>query len=228
VNLRHTAALALLVLIAPSRALAGGWYLIEPPSKADVDTSCTGDPSILDRIRAVLDSKTASSLQFDRCLPEAEAISPAAPLSSWRQVQAYRTLKECQVELDFQRTAEDPLYRWEGQSLFFESHREDAKAYAEREFKMTESKEKEVDKEFKKELAQRDKWLSTLPKETRDRENAQPGTEGIYDEFEETFYLNHREEYPLFSIDAARAEFARERARSSRCVASDDPRLKEK
>jgi len=81
-NLRHAAALALV-----------GWYLILPPSDADLDSSCTGAPTIMDYIRSYVRDQSATRAQFERCLPESESIATDAPISKWNQKDSCQTLK---------------------------------------------------------------------------------------------------------------------------------------
>jgi hypothetical protein len=236
---RHAAALALaglttspvLCFLFPSRTFAGGWYLLVPPTQADVEPSCIGDPTTLDRIRAFARRQTSSYVQFQRCLPKAEALADTAPLSQWYQLGSYATVKDCENFKNFYLYKRNlPESQWR---TFTSVHRKDLETLMER--------DRSFDEELK--LVEKDKLLrdeySNLPKEMRDQ--AADYMAGHFDrrDFEEKsrandqlrqifvdFVLSHREKYPIASTVFALNNIDELQAQALQCIATDDPHLK--
>jgi hypothetical protein len=239
-KLRQAAALALvglttspgLFLLFPSRTFAAGWYLMAPPTQADVEPSCMGDPTTLDRIRALVRRQRSSYVQFQRCLPKAEALADNAPLSQWYQLGSYATVKDCENFKNFYFYKRNlPQSQWR---TFTSVHRKDLETLMER--------DRSFDEELK--LLENDKLLqdeySNLPKEIRDQ--AADYVAGHFDrrDFEEKsrandqlgqifvdFVLSHRQKYPIASRVFALNNIDELQAQALQCIATDDPRLKE-
>jgi hypothetical protein len=72
-NLRHAAALALV-----------GWYVIFPPSRAEIDPLCS--------------SPSLSDVQKKLCVSEDGQLVLDAPLSEWKAGSVWRSLAECEAE----------------------------------------------------------------------------------------------------------------------------------
>ncbi len=84
---RHCAALALV-----------GWYLMTPPTQEQLDSTCRGGPSIMDRVAALVGRDDADKVHTRRCDQEGIEVALDAPLSVWDQSGEFETLKECKVE----------------------------------------------------------------------------------------------------------------------------------
>jgi len=85
-NYRHAAALALM-----------GWYLIIPPSVADLDSACNGKSVLWDVIGSFSSQDRLNSAAAT-CHDKSHQLAPQAPLSKWKQV-SFETLEECQARL---------------------------------------------------------------------------------------------------------------------------------
>ena len=72
-------------LLAATPALAGGWYLMQPPTRAEeCGWTCVAFPN----------SKPTALEQATEDLPE-----PRSPLSDWHQAEEFEHLAQCQQEL---------------------------------------------------------------------------------------------------------------------------------
>ena len=103
VKLHHAAALGLICwfLMAPLKAVAEGWYLMEPPNQADLDTSCQagGSPSWSDYLTAARRWMAPSNARLRRCENELFVFVPQAPVSRWIQVDVDKDLDNCKAEV---------------------------------------------------------------------------------------------------------------------------------
>jgi hypothetical protein len=203
-----------------------------PPSQGDADESCTGSPTMVDQLRGWLHSQSASYVQFERCLPETETLSSSAPLSLWRDVGAYQTLSDCQSSRSF-----DTVDSFSGP--FFAEHQGETAGYRDWLLKQLDAeskllKDKQLDAEAKEER-------SKLPKEIRDlAAEYDAGKFGIddvaqkkaaHEQVEQAFnkvMLRHRDKYPAMAATVASETVEDQQKQAERCIASDDPRLKEK
>ena len=84
-NYRHAAALALM-----------GWYLIIPPSAADLDNACNGK-SILWSVVGSFSTQARLNSAAAACHEKSHRLAAeATPLSKWKLV-SFETLEECQA-----------------------------------------------------------------------------------------------------------------------------------
>jgi hypothetical protein len=200
-----------------------------PPSQADADESCTGNPTISDQLRGWWHKQPAPHVQFQRCLPETGTLSASAPLSLWRDVGVYQTLSDCQSLRSF-----DAVDSFSGP--FFAGHQEENTAYTVWLQKQLAAegnlKDTQLDAEVEAER-------SKLPKEVRDlAAEYDAGKFGIDDaaqkqaahEQEEQVFnrvlLRHRDKYPGLAAAITSQTLEDKQKQAQRCIASDDPRLK--
>lgn len=95
---RHAAALALI-----------GWYLMTPPTQEQLDSTCRGGPSVMDRVAALAGRDEADKVHARRCDQEGIEVAVDAPLSVWVQSGEFETLKECKVEQQKPMTEQDKM-----------------------------------------------------------------------------------------------------------------------
>jgi hypothetical protein len=96
-KLRHAAALA-----------SVGWYLMTPPTQAQLDSTCRGGPSIMDRA-ALIGRDDAAKVHTRRCDQEGIEVALYARLPAWGQSGEFETLKECKVEQQKPMTEQDRM-----------------------------------------------------------------------------------------------------------------------
>ncbi len=85
-NLRHAAALALV-----------GWYLMVPPTREALVSSCSRDPGILALLVALVRIESDSD-RIKRCDREGIVLVPDAAFSRWLQSGEFETLADCRAE----------------------------------------------------------------------------------------------------------------------------------
>jgi len=98
-------------LLSAATAFAGGWYLMEPPNQADLDASCQpdGSPFWSDYLTALRTRVTPSEARLKRCESEVWVLVPLAPVSRWIQlrgigasgenVSVFKDLNDCNASL---------------------------------------------------------------------------------------------------------------------------------
>jgi hypothetical protein len=110
-NLRRSVAIALTLLTSSTTAVSvwgGGWYLMQAPSEADLDTSCRADgsPTWRDYLVAAFRNSAGSNAGFwesssraqaMRCVREMFACVPEASISQWIQIDVEKDLDECKA-----------------------------------------------------------------------------------------------------------------------------------
>ena len=97
-KLRHAAALA-----------SVGWYLMIPPTQEQLDSTCRGGPSVMDRVAALIGRDDANKVHTRRCDQEGIEVALDAPLSVWDQSGEFETLNECKVEQQKPMTEQDKM-----------------------------------------------------------------------------------------------------------------------
>jgi hypothetical protein len=97
-NLRHTAALALI-----------GWYLMMPPMLGDLDSSCNGYhiPTVSDLFWALIAWRNFGEVQMIRCDELQHQVATDSPISEWKQVGEFETLEACRSQYAEDQTSED-------------------------------------------------------------------------------------------------------------------------
>jgi hypothetical protein len=226
---RAGAALALVILLLPAGVEAGGWYLMAAPSRLDLDSSCRdgGWPTWRDVRDALHTDGTISEARMYRCFREYLTAEPTAPLSQWLQLtapsgsgsynapqeqSAFSELSACEMarNADAGQPPTHPEYSefsdWFG-NLFNDPElaKMDAKA---------------PDKS-----ATRSKSLSELDRAEADEAKAELRT---LEDFERTHPENYHVRAAILLLGKSALSKDASNDNYERCVASDDPRLKEK
>ena len=82
-------ALVASLLLPTVRVPTSGWYLMGPPTEADIDSSCHagGWPTWRDLRAAVHYGESISDAQMLRCMRESLRKAPKAPLSEWVRIE---------------------------------------------------------------------------------------------------------------------------------------------
>jgi hypothetical protein len=118
--------IGLLASLPTASALASGWYLLGPPTEADLDTSCRADgwPAWQDYLRSLRYGEAPATAQALRCLRESLINISSGRLSEWVTIEipnadgvagdyvgAFATLKDCQTAEYVARVAPDVTRR---------------------------------------------------------------------------------------------------------------------
>jgi hypothetical protein len=222
-------ALTILMVLSMSwaTALAGGWYLMVPPTKADIDPFCLGDPSMSTRIEALLWKENPSTVQFNRCLPLEEVLADNTPISRWYQVDSFASLRDCLESRAFGHFADDR--RGFAAGPFGSQHPREVEVLLDSINELLHAEAEKLGKDKRLEVE------TKLPRENLDlfiadrfALNDWPTQFRYHDTVSgpfAQFALKYRDEYPTFGLIAAWAELSRQREDGSLCLASDDPRL---
>ena len=103
VNLQHAIVVSLV-----------GWYLMMPPTAADLDTACNGQ-SVFWAVVGTFSSQTGRDSEMQRCDHLRYRLDTDAPLSKWHQVGEFENLAACQARYDENQkplTNEAAFARW--------------------------------------------------------------------------------------------------------------------
>ena len=96
-------AVLLASVLSAGNAWAGGWYLMVPPNRGELDPCCTDKAAgfCFTKFVATLTNsdKWMKSIR-QSCDWEFLTIGTDAPFSQWEQGDAFETLAECQAERD--------------------------------------------------------------------------------------------------------------------------------
>ena len=229
-SLRGTvAAVALATLLLPAGVEACGWYLMGAPSQLDLDSSCrdVGWPTWRDVRDALHTGGTVSEARMYRCFREYLTLEPTAPLSQWlpltapsgsgsynapQEQSAFSELSGCEMarNADVGQPAAHPEYSEFGnwfRDLFNDPE-------------LAKMNTKDSD-----ERATRSKSLSELEREEADEAKAELRT---LEKLERTHPENYHVRAALLLVIKSTPSKDAPNDNYERCVASDDPRLKEK
>jgi hypothetical protein len=225
---RAGAALALMILLLPAGVEAGGWYLMEAPPQAYLDSSCRngGWPTWRDYFSALRTGGKVSEARMFRCFVEMFTVS-TAPLSEWMQMTAPSGTAVSEDQSAFQELKDCELARNLGAGMPpVHLGYSDITAWLDK---------LDVEKLGGPDLA---KMVAKMDAEGA-KTGSLSGTNGaevdplkkglpILEDFERKHPENYRLRAMIFLIkDGLATASPSARAGNERCIASDDPRLKE-